>query len=189
MNERSRRVMLAVLTGLAGCHRLSDEAAIEVVRSYDRALIEAYRTADPRRIEGVAGEAERRRLTSLIGVKGDMGITLDAQLLDLAPVEVHRDGDDVFVVTRERWYYADRRIGTGEQVGPDSTDRYVMRYRLRRAKGPWVVEGVAWQEPPQVGRKETLGADVKIMHGIDTLNPEQEKAPPSPGSTRPRNGP
>jgi len=145
-------VALAALAALAGCRRLSDREAVELVEAYDARLAEAYRASDARLLEPLAGPRDARRVATLIGVKADVGLTLDARLLELRVVAVERPPGEVRVRTEERWHYRDRRIGSGEQVGPDSTDRYALAYTLRRAEGRWVVDEVAFERPPEVGR-------------------------------------
>ncbi|HEX9049225.1 MAG TPA: hypothetical protein VF841_01710 [Anaeromyxobacter sp.] len=168
--------LTAVLLLAAGCDRLSDEKAVGVVRGYDRALVEAYRTGDARPLEGWAGPAEKKKVAGLIGVKLDMGITLDAHMLDFKPLAIERRGGAVTVTAAERWYYLDRRIGTAQQVGQDSRDEYTIRYSLEKHDGRWLVMGIDYAAPPRVGRQETMGADVRIVHGFDSLNPDQEKS-------------
>lgn len=171
---RPRSVVHLALVGLAltaaGCAP-SDEELEAAVRSYVARVVEAYRTSDPKPIEPVTGEEEGRRITALIGVKRDMGIALDAQLLELAVKGTARRGDAYLVTTEERWYYQDRRIGSGERVGQDSTDRYWMRYRLRRHGKALVVEGADFERPPEVGRMELPVASVAALHGVDTHPP------------------
>jgi hypothetical protein len=179
MSHRGR-TLAWLLLAFTGCGRLSDEKALEVVKAYDAALVEAYRTGDPRPLEGWAGPAEKKKVAALIGVKLDAGINLDARLVALKLVSVVRQAEGIEVTTEERWYYLDRRIGTGEQVGQDSHDRYSIRYHLGEVGGRWLVTAVEFATPPEVGRKETLGGDVRVLHGIQTLDPAQERIDPGP---------
>lgn len=137
-----------------GCDRLSDARAAEVVEGYDRGLVEAYRASDPALLAGVAAANEHRKVAALIGAKQDMGLYLDAEILEMKVVEVTRGKDDLAVIADERWHYRDRRIGTGEQVGAESTDHYRMRYRLEKEAGQWVVGRVEFGAAPEVGRAE-----------------------------------
>ena len=142
------------LAWLAACGGLSDEQAVELVRRYDAKLIEAYRAADEQIAAGVCSPAELRKLTGLIGAKRDSGLALDSRLLSLEVRGVDRDGAEVVVTTFESWYYRDRLIGSGEQVGQDSTDHYLMKYHLRQLDRRWVVDRVEWAAPPRVGRSQ-----------------------------------
>ena len=121
------RAVVPSLLAVAGCHGLGEARATRLVRAYNGKVIEAFRTGDARLVEGVAGPKEAKKLTGLIGVKLDQGLTLDAQLLELRVLKVERAHDAVLVETAEEWYYQERRIGSGERVGQDSRDRYHMR--------------------------------------------------------------
>lgn len=169
----TRRILaLALLAGLPGCGGLSDADAVELVQRYNERVIAAFRAGDARLIDPVTGPTDGKRLTGLIGVKLDQGITLDAEMTAFAPLRVERPKDEVLVFTEERWYYRDRRIGSGEQVGQDSTDHYFMRYHLRKLSGRWVVDHIAFEREPEVGRKEALDrGDFGAMHGVQTIDP------------------
>lgn len=148
-------LVLAVLAlPLLACRPMSRDEAVRLVETYNRAVIEALRTGDARLIEPVTGQVEGRKLTGLIGVKIDQGVTMDAALLDLRIIDVEYGREEVVVSTEERWHYLERRIGSGEQVGPDSRDHYFMRYHLRRPEKRWVVDRIEYAKPPEVGRKE-----------------------------------
>lgn len=163
----------AALLALLGCRDPSDREAARLVESYDARVVEAFRESDPRLLEPVAGAAEARRLAALIGVKADAGLTLDASLLALRILGVERRGGEVVVRTEERWRYRDRRIGSGEQVGPESRDRYFVAYHLGKVGGRWVVDRIAFEKPPQVDRAAGPGA----LHGAETA-PPGAPAPP-----------
>lgn len=151
-------LLFAAALGTAwGCSSLSERKAEALVRRYDEQLIQAYRTADVELMEGLVGDQEGKKLTGLIGVKRDMGIALDAELLALDVRAVEHKAGEVHVLTEERWRYRDRRIGTGETIGGESTDRYAMRYVLGRLNGTWVVQGVRFERPPAVGRAQGKG--------------------------------
>lgn len=137
------------LLAAAGCSRLSDDEAVALVRSYVDRKADAYRAADAGLVDGVTSTAEGRKILGLIGVKSDMGVTLDAVPLDFTVLRVERAADRVTVFTEERWRYADRRIGSGEQVGQESVDRYRMRYHLAREEGRWVVDAIEFDVPPR----------------------------------------
>ena len=152
---------LCLLT-LAACDRLSDADAERLVRDYNAKVIEAYRTADPQLAAPLVGDAEFKKLTGLIGARQDADLVLDSELLSLDVRAVERARDEVTVTTHERWYYRDRRIGSGAQVGDDSTDEYEMRYVLVRDHGRWLVDRIEWAAPPKVGRKTApLTADAE----------------------------
>ncbi len=150
-------LLLGTLAAGASCSGLSERKAEALVRRYNQQLVEAYRTADVQLMEGLVGDQEGKKLTGLIGVKRDMGLTLDAELLMLTVQAVEASPGSIAVLTDERWRYRHRRIGTGETVGEESTDHYSLRYLLREVKRAWVVEAVRFETPPSVGRAEAKG--------------------------------
>jgi hypothetical protein len=171
-----RKLVLALL-GLTSCQGLSDRDAAKLVETYNARVIEAFRAGDPRLVEPVTGATDGRRIAALIGVKLDMGITLDSRLLDLTVLSIERGRGEVVVHTEERWHYRDRKVGTGEQVGEDSTDHYFVRYHLRKPEGRWVVDEIAFDREPVVGRREApLSSDVRTLHGMPPV-----ASPPEPG--------
>jgi hypothetical protein len=123
----------------------------------------------------VVSDRQGLKLTGLIGVKRDADLNLDAQLLELRLVKVERKGKEVLVETRERWHYRDLQIGTGKQMGDESTDAYHLRYHLAREKDRWVVDQIDFVDPPQVGRKAApMAIDTRVLHG---LPPKEEVKP------------
>lgn len=169
MRSLAAPACLAALA-LSSCSgALSDDAAQRLVRAYDEKLIEAYRTGDEKVVDPLVGEEEGRKLLGLIGVKLDMGLTLDATLLELKFLAVERPpSGEVHVLTEERWHYRDRKIGTGETVGEESDDQYALRYALRKVEGKrWVVGAVSFERPPVVGRTSAPNrAPPAVFHGL-----------------------
>jgi hypothetical protein len=168
---------------VAGCHNLDEAKATRLVRAYNDKVIEAFKTGDARLVEGVAGPKEAKKLTGLIGVKLDQGLTLDAQLLEFKVLKVEPGEDQVVVETAEQWYYRERRIGSGEPVGQDSRDQYRMRYVLRQWDSRWVVDEIQFAAPPQVGRTVVPNqAAPDVFHGVRSLGPgSSPPEPPTPG--------
>lgn len=177
------RAVVPSLLAVAGCHGLGEARATRLVRAYNDKVIEAFRTGDARLVEGVAGPKEAKKLTGLIGVKLDQGLTLDAQLLELRVLKVERADDAVLVETAEEWYYRERRVGSGQQIGQDSRDYYRMRYVLRPLDKRWVVDEIQFAAPPQVGRTAVPNqAAPDVLHGVRSLGAEPPRPePPAPG--------
>ena len=170
----SRLVALVLLAaGAAACQRSPTDAEAEaLVRRYNALVTEAYRAGDYRIAQPVIGADEFKRLAAHVGVRLDQGITLDARLLEIEFKKVERQGDEAVVTTDERWHYLDRRIGSGEQVGQESRDHYVMRYHLKKADGRWIVESTEFAQKPDVGRPEVPSrADPRALHGFETVPP------------------
>ena len=111
--------------------------------------------AEPRQRVTYVGLTNTLYVAALDGVRLDLGITLDAQLLSLEVTSVEQTKDEMRVCTNERWRYRDRKIGTGEQVGEESLDSYEMLYVLRKIDRAWLVDEIQFASPPQVGRKQT----------------------------------
>jgi hypothetical protein len=187
---------LVAAAGLAsGCQqgaRGPEEARREgekAVRTYLDKMIEAYRVSDQEIVDPYVGEAHALRLLGLIGVKRDAGITLDATLIELVIEGAERQGEDLLVTTRERWHYRDRQIGTGKQVGEESTDAYHLRYRFRAEGGRLKLQETEFVDPPQVGRAAPrMELDARQAHGLPPreAEPPQDLAPATaPRSPRP----
>jgi len=160
---------------LTGCSGVSHSEARRLVERYNTAVAEAYRRGDVKLVDGVVGLGEGRKLTGLIGVRLDSGITLDSKLLSLDVLNVSSSGGELQVRTRESWSYCDRRIGTGEQVGEESEDNYVMLYHFKQSDKEWLVERIEFAEPPKIGRQQTpWTAD----HGMMATSNSKEVATP-----------
>ena len=148
-------LFLLFCLGLAtGCGKSATEQARQLVEHYNQVVAEAYRRGDVRLIDPVVGPNEGKKLTGLIGVRLDLGLTLDSQLLSLEVNQVETSKDALRVSTRERWRYRDRKIGTGAQVGEESLDSYEVLYVFKKTGQAWLVDEIRFLSPPQVGRKQ-----------------------------------
>lgn len=170
MRWRQSRLVLAtglIAAAVTACERAGVKEARELVERYNRAVSEAYRRGDVKLIDPVVGPNEGKKLTGLIGVRLDMGLTLDSHLLSLEVTEVAKSKDELRVRTKERWRYRDLKIGSGEQIGEESLDSYEMLYVFKQIDKAWMVDEIRFTSPPEVGRKTTTwAADRKVMHGI-----------------------
>ncbi len=166
-------VLLCLAAGAVGCRRSARAEGEQAVRAYLARLTEAYRASDATLVDPLVGDQQGLKILGLIGVKRDAGVALDAQLLDLQLERAEERDGALVVITRERWHYADRRIGSGQQVGDDSTDGYHLAYRFGRRGGSWILEEIEFLDPPQVGRKSApLPADSRLLHGLPTKEEE-----------------
>lgn len=150
---------------LAGCNRTSTEEARQLVLRYNTLVAEAYRRGDPHLIEPVVSLNEGKKLTGLIGVRSDLGLTLDSELLSLTLIAAEQRGRKLRVQTKEQWRYRDRKIGTGEQVGEESSDSYEMLYLFTQTNRTWIVDEIQFTSPPRIGRKQ--------MTWQESRNPEK----------------
>ena len=122
-------------------------------------------------IDSVVGPNEGKKLTGLIGVRLDMGLTLDSKLQSLEITSVEHAQNSLRVCIKERWSYRDLKIGTGAQVGQASQDAYEMTYFFTNVNKAWLVDEIKFAAPPQVGRTNMPWvADRAILHG--TTKPE-----------------
>lgn len=171
--RRCALLCLVPMLAAVSCRRKGRDEARQLVERYNQVVCEAYRRGDVRLIDPVVGPKEGKKLTGLIGVRLDMGITLDAKLLHLEVTGVEEStgesGEELRVRTKERWHYRDRKIGTGEQVGEESHDSYEMLYLFKRIDGKWRVDEIRFTAPPKVGRKTTpWSSKRRVLHGIST---------------------
>jgi hypothetical protein len=193
MNARTLALLLPALSALAGCtDRLPDKEAEALVRRYDELIIDAYRAGDYRVAEPVVGQDELRKLVGHIGARSDQGLTLDSRLLEFRMIGVEGKGDEAVVSTEERWTYLPRKMGSGAPAGPESTDRYLLRYHLKKVEKKWLVESVEFAQPPEVGNQlPAPSVPVRSAHGLpEKSEPGGDQpvptaptpAPPTPGA-------
>ena len=169
MTMRTTLIPLALLLLTLGCGWNSNRKAKALVTRYNEVVCEAYRKGDILLIDSVVGPNAKdgTRLTGLIGVRADMGITLDAHLEALEVLGVEQTKEDLRVRTREQWRYRDFQTKTGVQVGEASVDHYEMLYHFKRHKGAWLVEETKFTATPQVGRKEVpWSMEARDAHGV-----------------------
>ena len=146
-------------TLLVSCKQSATDQARKLVERYNRVVSEAYRRGDVKLIDPVVGPKEGKKLTGLIGVRLDFGLTLDSHLLSLRVTGVEQSKAELRVRTKERWRYRDLRIGTGEPVGEESLDSYEMLYIFTNISKAWLVDEIRFTTPPWVSRKQTPWAN------------------------------
>ncbi len=176
-----RLSILLLALALCSCSkRVKMDEAEGLVKEYNRIVSEAYRRGDIKLVDPVVGPDEGKKLTGLIGVRLDMGITMDSKLLELEMLSVEQADNSMQVRTKEKWHYRDLKIGTGEQVGEESYDSYKMIYFFTKNDDRWLVDKIKFAVPPEVGRKtQTWAADPMTMHGI-TGKPGADKEESKP---------
>ena len=171
--------LLLLVVSLTGCKPSVVQQARQLVERYNEVVSEAYRRGDVRLIDPVVGVNEGKKLTGLIGVRLDLGLTLDSQLLFLEVTGAKKSKYEFRITTQERWRYRDRKIGTGEQVGEASLDSYAMLYVFKRTGKAWLVDAIRFTAPPQVGRQQMPWlANRDPLHGADKNSKEEETQQP-----------
>ncbi len=163
----SRLIPLLAGAALAACQQVSTEQATALVERYNEVVSEAYRRSDVKLVDAVVGPNEGKKLTGLIGVRFDMGLTLDSHLLALEVTGVEQTDRELRVRTRERWRYRDLKIRSGDPVGEESLDTYEMAYIFKRIDGAWLVDEIRFTAPPKIGRKTApWGTTANVLHGV-----------------------
>ncbi len=173
-------LMLAMLVALTSCRSkgISQDEAHALVEKYNEVVAEAYRRCDIRLIDSVVGmnTVAGDRLTGLIGVRLDMGISLDSKLVSLEIAGSEQEGDLLKINTKEKWTYRDLKIGTGEQVGDASEDYYELQYIFKKINNKWMVEETKFTSDPKVGRKTIpWGGEARTMHNFPVVEDKKKE--------------
>jgi hypothetical protein len=137
-----RRIAVAALLALSACPG-QDRELSRAVREYDDALVSAYASSDPSRVEGVAAPKEADRIRVLIDLKTSARLALESTLESFEVTSATGAGEMGTVETRERWRYRDRPLQPGAPSGPEIASVMRMRYSLVREGGRWKVASVA----------------------------------------------
>lgn len=131
---------LALLAGLAGCHRTPDEerirqaiaAASQAVEHADASALGGLLSDD---FDGNGGEADKRRLVGVLHVARLRGETLHALV---GPIQVEARGDRYiarFSVTLTR----------GDKLLPAQVDIYDVESAWRRDGATWICFSATWK--------------------------------------------
>ena len=139
-----RAWVLAWVAALAmGCQaRKERQLAEEIVRRYNRAVIEAHLTGGTGELEKAAGEREAERVQIFVGtIRGRNELLLES-LEQLEVKDAAFDAKAGRAVAEERWTYERVDAKTRQPLSPRSHRRYVMRYQLSRRGDGWVVDKV-----------------------------------------------
>lgn len=131
--------VLLLFAGLAGCSGPCADAE-KLVRAYNEASINAYRTGDVTRLSLIADEKELRKIKVLLDIKRREGLVLESEMKSLEVTSCTQPAQDSMTVeTRERWRYFDRPIKPGIPAGKVFMADMELTYMFRRMSGAWKV--------------------------------------------------
>lgn len=139
----------AALALLAGCRGVRErKLAEEVIRSYNRAVIEAHLTGSLDSLEKAAGGAELERVDIMVSAVRGQGQVLLASLDGLDVKSAAFEGEKAArVLAQERWTYERVDARTRQPVTPKTQRSYTMTYLLGRRGDAWVVDKVEFAAP------------------------------------------
>lgn len=132
-------VFMLMFVSLAGCSGPCTDAE-KLVRKYNEASINAYRTGDFTPLSAIADEKESGKIRVLVDIKRSGGLVLESQLQSLEVTScAQADPDSMTVETRERWRYHDRSLKPGVPPGKEFVADMSLRYTIRKVAGVWKV--------------------------------------------------
>lgn len=166
---------LLLIAVLMGCRR-SDELreGAEAVRAYNSALIDAYSTSDPSKMEPVATVKECRKIWALIDLKRAAGLVLENTLEETRVLAVtYPKPLEMVVETTERWRYCDRPLKPGAPAGQVFVAQMRMRYNFVKSSGGWKMD-----------QGETLSCEYLEPIGFTPNTKPPATQPPNPSPIR-----
>jgi hypothetical protein len=140
--------LAAIAVLAAGCQgRKERKLAEEVIRRYDRAVIEAHLTGSTAELEKAAGEREAERVQIFVATLRGQRQLLIESLEQLRVREATFEAETGRAVAEERWSYERVDARTRKPVAERTRRDYVMTYLLARRGGEWVVDKVEFARP------------------------------------------
>ncbi|GBE00296.1 hypothetical protein BMS3Abin07_02347 [bacterium BMS3Abin07] len=134
-------VFILLLISASGVANAEDMGVKEVVRAYNKALIQAYNTLRFDSLRRVVTEKEYNKVTIYIKSYAGMKQKLRAGLTDLVIKDVEKGSRKASVSTSEKWWYERVDMKTGSILVPKSIYNYEMRYDLVKDEmGKWRVD-------------------------------------------------
>lgn len=118
-----------------------DHLIKNVIRKYNRSLIDAYKKGDMRQLSLVANKEEIRKIKTLAAIERQQNNYLDAKLHEIVFREINKDleSNKAEVKTKEHWSYIYRNIETREIVEPAKEMFIFMHYTLEKLKDKWII--------------------------------------------------
>jgi hypothetical protein len=149
-------ILMAALFALAGiaCSRADDP--LRIVRTYNEAVILAYRTGDISKLSDSAGEREARLIDVLVTTKRGAGLVLEATLERIEVERSEKTGPDSMLIdTAEKWRYYDRPLKPGSSPGQIIEAAMKVQYECERTGTVWKVMKVKVLENSFLDQKGT----------------------------------
>ena len=149
-------IFIAALFALAGTACSKADDPLRIVRTYNEAVILAYRTGDISKLGDVAGEREARIVSVLITTKRGAGLVLEATLESVEVRHFERTGpDSLLIETAEKWRYYDRPLKPGSAPGQVIEAVMKVQYESERTGSIWKVTKVKVLENTFLDQKGT----------------------------------
>ena len=144
--KHSLSLVLSVLfsiTLLSACADTTKETVVKVIRDYNNAAIEAYRTGTAKPLLAYADEKEVNKVQILVDLKTSNKLILESKLVTLEVISSTRETDGRYSVrTKERWKYFDRPLRVGAAPGPVFIADIYLEYLLQTAGSNWKIQKV-----------------------------------------------
>ena len=131
------------MTLLSACADTANETVVKVIRDYNSAAMQAYRTGSARPLLAHADEKEVNKVQVLVDLKTSNKLVLESELLKLEVISSTRKADSLYTVrTKELWKYFDRPLRVGAAPGPVFIADIYLEYLLHPAGNSWKVQKV-----------------------------------------------
>lgn len=129
---------------LFSCNTIDpEEKAIQrLIGKYNVSIIIAYKELNLLPLENMAGEAQVRKVKTIINSYMEANEVMEAELLSLAFKDIRIESDRAMVSTSEDWSYRWVDFKTGEEVVPLKDIHYEMLYHLIKKDDKWLVDRV-----------------------------------------------
>lgn len=111
-----------------------------VIAKYNNALIEAYKNRFDSPLMEVAGEAEVRKIRTIVDSFLQSDEIMEAEVKRMDFKEIKIEAEKAEVKTSEDWQYRWVNVRTGKEVEPIKDIHYEMLYHLIKKDGKWLVE-------------------------------------------------
>lgn len=143
---------------LSACADTTREDVVNVIRDYNNAAIEAYRTETAKPLLAYADEKEVNKVQVLVDLKTSNKLILESELLKLEVISSTRAADGRYSVrTKERWKYFDRPLRVGTAPGTVFIADIYLEYILQPAGSSWKIQKVKAEKTEYLQGAPALG--------------------------------